>query len=255
MRLSSQQLESGSEPEGVVRVVKMLLKRPHAWEDCVSLARLEFEKYFSHKVWDSCFVGLCSVFRLYASWFLFSYFSFFHFSFFIFHFLCFFMFILLLLLICVFIINLCCILFLRFCVFLVFSCDSFCLFVRLFIIFPFRLTVPSSSLLSLLSMFLLPSLVIRFVCSFVCLFIFPFRLTVPSSSLSSLLSHVFRVFSHISRALSHFQGQAFASRFPSGHEDERWMWVVNPNVFSFNGVFVCHALNLSSCFSSFLAES
>lgn len=44
-----QTLQSGSEPEGVYRVLKLLKRRPKDWASCVQLSRIEFEKYYNHK--------------------------------------------------------------------------------------------------------------------------------------------------------------------------------------------------------------
>lgn len=42
-------LQSGNEPEGVYRVVKLLKRRPADWASCVARSRKEFEKYYNHK--------------------------------------------------------------------------------------------------------------------------------------------------------------------------------------------------------------
>ena len=47
--------------DGIVKVAKMLNSRPHSWKDCVTLARLKFEKYFNHRV------GVLSVVTM-ATW-------------------------------------------------------------------------------------------------------------------------------------------------------------------------------------------
>ena len=36
--------------DGIVKVAKMLNSRPHSWKECVTLARVKFEKYFNHRV-------------------------------------------------------------------------------------------------------------------------------------------------------------------------------------------------------------
>ncbi|XP_020614599.1 ubiquitin-like modifier-activating enzyme 6 [Orbicella faveolata] len=42
-------LQSGNEPEGVYRVIKLLKRRPLDWASCVARSRIEFEKYYNHK--------------------------------------------------------------------------------------------------------------------------------------------------------------------------------------------------------------
>lgn len=42
-------LQSGNEPEGIYRVIKLLKRRPLDWESCVARSRIEFEKYYNHK--------------------------------------------------------------------------------------------------------------------------------------------------------------------------------------------------------------
>ncbi|XP_059175412.1 ubiquitin-like modifier-activating enzyme 6 [Physella acuta] len=42
-------LENGIAVEGAVKVSKILTNRPSNWTDCVSLARIRFERYFNHK--------------------------------------------------------------------------------------------------------------------------------------------------------------------------------------------------------------
>lgn len=42
-------LQSGNEPEGVYRVLKVLKQRPADWASCVAQSRLDFEKYYNHK--------------------------------------------------------------------------------------------------------------------------------------------------------------------------------------------------------------
>ena len=37
-------------PDGMVKVTKMLDRRPPDWASCMALARVKFEKYFNHKV-------------------------------------------------------------------------------------------------------------------------------------------------------------------------------------------------------------
>ncbi|XP_074626524.1 ubiquitin-like modifier-activating enzyme 6 [Acropora palmata] len=44
-----QTLQSGNEPEGVYRVLKLLKRRPKDWASCVELSRRDFEKYYNHK--------------------------------------------------------------------------------------------------------------------------------------------------------------------------------------------------------------
>uniref|UniRef100_A0A8C5TYY6 E1 ubiquitin-activating enzyme n=1 Tax=Malurus cyaneus samueli TaxID=2593467 RepID=A0A8C5TYY6_9PASS len=44
-----QRIKSGESLEGCFHVVKTLSRRPRSWTQCVELARVKFEKYFSHK--------------------------------------------------------------------------------------------------------------------------------------------------------------------------------------------------------------
>ncbi|XP_063096462.1 ubiquitin-like modifier-activating enzyme 6 isoform X1 [Cavia porcellus] len=44
-----QKIQSGQSLEGCFQVIKLLNRRPRNWPQCVELARLKFEKYFSHK--------------------------------------------------------------------------------------------------------------------------------------------------------------------------------------------------------------
>ena len=45
-----QRMQAHSTPDGVVQVVKMLRHRPADWAACVATARVQFDKYFNHKV-------------------------------------------------------------------------------------------------------------------------------------------------------------------------------------------------------------
>ena len=36
-------------PDGSIKVIKLFINRPHDWKDCVTTARVKFEKYFKHK--------------------------------------------------------------------------------------------------------------------------------------------------------------------------------------------------------------
>ncbi|XP_073242373.1 ubiquitin-like modifier-activating enzyme 6 [Porites lutea] len=42
-------LQSGNEPEGVYRVLKVFKRRPVDWAGCVAQSRIDFEKYYNHK--------------------------------------------------------------------------------------------------------------------------------------------------------------------------------------------------------------
>ncbi|XP_057700009.1 ubiquitin-like modifier-activating enzyme 6 [Corythoichthys intestinalis] len=44
-----QRMQAGESLEGSFEVIKLLNRRPHCWEQCVTLARLKFEKYFKRK--------------------------------------------------------------------------------------------------------------------------------------------------------------------------------------------------------------
>ncbi|XP_062349731.1 ubiquitin-like modifier-activating enzyme 6 [Cinclus cinclus] len=44
-----QRIKSGESLEGCFHVIKTLSRRPRSWIQCVELARVKFEKYFSHK--------------------------------------------------------------------------------------------------------------------------------------------------------------------------------------------------------------
>lgn len=44
-----QRIKSGESLEGCFHVIKTLSRRPRSWTQCVELARVKFEKYFSHK--------------------------------------------------------------------------------------------------------------------------------------------------------------------------------------------------------------
>ncbi|KAM6136551.1 ubiquitin-like modifier-activating enzyme 6 isoform 2-T2 [Phoenicopterus ruber ruber] len=44
-----QRIQSGESLEGCFHVIKTLSRRPRSWTQCVELARVKFEKYFSHK--------------------------------------------------------------------------------------------------------------------------------------------------------------------------------------------------------------
>ncbi|KAJ7407473.1 hypothetical protein WISP_126217 [Willisornis vidua] len=44
-----QRIKSGESLEGCFHVIKTLSRRPRSWSQCVELARVKFEKYFSHK--------------------------------------------------------------------------------------------------------------------------------------------------------------------------------------------------------------
>ncbi|XP_078589545.1 ubiquitin-like modifier-activating enzyme 6 [Branchiostoma floridae x Branchiostoma japonicum] len=44
-----QTLKGGAQLDGAVQCVKLLKNRPHRWADCVTMARVKFEKYFNHK--------------------------------------------------------------------------------------------------------------------------------------------------------------------------------------------------------------
>lgn len=50
VNVCTQKARSGAMLDGIVKVAKMLNSRPHSWTDCVSLARVKFEKYFNHRV-------------------------------------------------------------------------------------------------------------------------------------------------------------------------------------------------------------
>lgn len=43
-------MQRGESLEGSFQVIKLLSKRPSRWEECVTFARLKFEKYFKRKV-------------------------------------------------------------------------------------------------------------------------------------------------------------------------------------------------------------
>ena len=43
-------MQAHSTPDGVVQVVKMLRHRPADWAACIATARIQFDKYFNHKV-------------------------------------------------------------------------------------------------------------------------------------------------------------------------------------------------------------
>lgn len=45
-----QRMHSGESPEGSFQVIKLLSRRPSQWEQCVTIGRLKFEKYFKRKV-------------------------------------------------------------------------------------------------------------------------------------------------------------------------------------------------------------
>ncbi|XP_019732172.1 ubiquitin-like modifier-activating enzyme 6 isoform X2 [Hippocampus comes] len=44
-----QKMQAGESLEGSFEVIKLLNRRPHCWEQCITLARLKFEKYFKRK--------------------------------------------------------------------------------------------------------------------------------------------------------------------------------------------------------------
>ncbi|XP_061535073.1 ubiquitin-like modifier-activating enzyme 6 isoform X2 [Phycodurus eques] len=44
-----QRMQAGESLEGSFEVIKLLNRRPHCWEQCITLARLKFEKYFKRK--------------------------------------------------------------------------------------------------------------------------------------------------------------------------------------------------------------
>lgn len=50
LSLCIQKARGGAMLDGIVKVAKMLNSRPHSWKDCVTLARVKFEKYFNHRV-------------------------------------------------------------------------------------------------------------------------------------------------------------------------------------------------------------
>ena len=55
LRLCWQRLSDGQSIDGCVTASKVLYARPLNWIDCVTVARLKFEKYFNHRVclWSS----------------------------------------------------------------------------------------------------------------------------------------------------------------------------------------------------------
>ncbi|XP_049575707.1 ubiquitin-like modifier-activating enzyme 6 [Syngnathus scovelli] len=44
-----QRMQAGESLDGSFEVIKLLNRRPHCWEQCITLARLKFEKYFKRK--------------------------------------------------------------------------------------------------------------------------------------------------------------------------------------------------------------
>ena len=54
-----QSLRSGDKPDGAVLVAKLLKSWPKNWHDCVAKARLQFEKFFNHKVFYYCRMSVC----------------------------------------------------------------------------------------------------------------------------------------------------------------------------------------------------
>ena len=45
-----QALRNGEKPDGVIGAAKRIRCWPKNWRDCVVYARLQFEKYYNHKV-------------------------------------------------------------------------------------------------------------------------------------------------------------------------------------------------------------
>ena len=43
-------MQSGVLPEHTAETLKLLKNKPRNWQDCVSIGRAKFEKYFNHKV-------------------------------------------------------------------------------------------------------------------------------------------------------------------------------------------------------------
>lgn len=43
-------MQLGESLEGSFQVIKLLSKRPNKWEQCITIGRLKFEKYFKRKV-------------------------------------------------------------------------------------------------------------------------------------------------------------------------------------------------------------